>query len=393
MYSKIAGLAQDRDDHHHPEQQEDDVPLDAALLVEEGASGVTDVQQQHQSGADERDLGAVHLVGDEEDIGADENSDGEDGIHRGSVSEGFGVGRGSTPTRLPGTPGTTLDGGPDGDGRASTVEGVKARDLAVPYPTVRMETDALTAARLLTEHNRPGLIVVDEQDHPIAVLPGSQVLRALIPDYVQDDPALARVLDEEFADPICDELAEHTVQELVPKDRPTLPVANDDDTVLEIAAMMAANRSPLVAVARREGQAGITAGRDQHPRPARAHPPGRAAGLTVPGAPYTCGVTRAAPVPPTRTGLVRQRPPDRPGAGRRPTPTRSASSTSTTRSSCWSSPCSARRPPTSGSTPSARPCSRPTPTPPAMAAADRETSSRSSGRSASSAPRPSRCSS
>jgi CBS domain-containing protein len=27
-----------------------------------------------------------------------------------------------------------------------------------------------------------------------------------------------------------------------------LPVANDDDTVLEIAAMMAANRSPLVAV-------------------------------------------------------------------------------------------------------------------------------------------------
>ena len=34
----------------------------------------------------------------------------------------------------------------------------------------------------------------------------------------------------------------------MPKDRPALPVANDDDTVLEIAAMMAANRSPLVAV-------------------------------------------------------------------------------------------------------------------------------------------------
>lgn len=125
---------------------------------------------------------------------------------------------------------------------------MQARDLAVAYPTVRMDTDALTAARLLTEHNRPGLIVVDEHDHPIAVLPGSQVLRALIPRYVQDDPALARVLDEEFSDAICDKLAEHTVQELVPKERPALPVANDDDTVLEIAAMMAANRSPLVAV-------------------------------------------------------------------------------------------------------------------------------------------------
>jgi CBS domain-containing protein len=125
---------------------------------------------------------------------------------------------------------------------------VKARDLAVPYPTVRMDTDALTAARLLTEHNRPGLIVVDDDEHPVAVLPGSQVLRAMIPSYIQDDPTLARVLDEKFADTICDKLADHTVGELVPKDRPALPVANDDDTVLEIAAMMAANRSPLVAV-------------------------------------------------------------------------------------------------------------------------------------------------
>ena len=125
---------------------------------------------------------------------------------------------------------------------------MKARELAVAYPTVRMETDALTAARLLTEHNRPGLIVVDEDDHPIAVLPGSQVLKALIPTYIQDDPTLARVLDEEFADAICDRLSEHTVSELVPHDHPPLPVANDDDTVLEIAAMMAGNRSPLVAV-------------------------------------------------------------------------------------------------------------------------------------------------
>ena len=125
---------------------------------------------------------------------------------------------------------------------------MQARELASPYPTVRMDTDGLTAARLLTEHNRPGLIVVDEHDHPIAVLPGSQVLRVMIPKYVQDDPALARVLEEEYADTLCNSLADHTVKELVPRDQPALPVANPDDTVLEIAAMMAANRSPLVAV-------------------------------------------------------------------------------------------------------------------------------------------------
>jgi len=125
---------------------------------------------------------------------------------------------------------------------------VQAHELAAPYPTVRMVTAALDAARLITEKSRPGLIVVDEHDHPIAILPGSQVLRFVIPGYVQDDPALARVLDEAYADHMCDVLMGKTVRDLMPRDRVTLPVVAPDDTVLEIAAIMAANRSPLVAV-------------------------------------------------------------------------------------------------------------------------------------------------
>jgi len=125
---------------------------------------------------------------------------------------------------------------------------VQAHELATPYPTVTMDTNALEAARLLTEHGRPGLIVVDEHQHPVAILPGSQVLRMLVPRYVQDDPALARVLDESHADRMCDALADRTVRDLLPKERVKLPVVAPDDTVLEIAAIMAANRSPLVAV-------------------------------------------------------------------------------------------------------------------------------------------------
>ena len=125
---------------------------------------------------------------------------------------------------------------------------VQAHELAKPYPTVRLDTDATEAARLLTEHGRPGLIVVDDHDHPIAVLPGSQVLRMVIPRYVQDDPTLARVLDEDFADQMCTLLAEKSVADLMPTDKIPLPVVAPDDTVLEIAAKMAAARSPLVAV-------------------------------------------------------------------------------------------------------------------------------------------------
>lgn len=125
---------------------------------------------------------------------------------------------------------------------------MQAHQLASPYPTVRMDTPATEAVRMLTEHDRPGLIVVDRNEHPLAILPGSQVMRMLIPRYVQDDPTLARVLDEDFADKIYEALADKTVQDLVPRDTVPLPVVAPDDTVLEIAAIMAANRSPLVAV-------------------------------------------------------------------------------------------------------------------------------------------------
>lgn len=125
---------------------------------------------------------------------------------------------------------------------------MQAHQLAQPYPTVRLETPALEAARVLTEHDRPALVVVDDHEHPLAILPGSQVLRMLIPRYVQEDPTLARVVDEGFADTMCAALAEKSVRDLLPTDKIPLSVVAADDTVLEIAAIMAANRSPLVAV-------------------------------------------------------------------------------------------------------------------------------------------------
>ncbi|MDZ5619202.1 CBS domain-containing protein [Nocardioides bizhenqiangii] len=125
---------------------------------------------------------------------------------------------------------------------------MRARDLAAPYPTVHADAPAVDAARILTEAGRPALVVVDDHDHPTAILPASQVLRFVIPRYIQDDPALARVVDEEFADHMCDSLAGKTVAELLPREGPKLVVVEPDDNVIEIAALMAGNRSPLVAV-------------------------------------------------------------------------------------------------------------------------------------------------
>ena len=92
-----------------------------------------------------------------------------------------------------------------------------AAELARHYPTVTLSTDALEAARILADARLPGLIVLDDDGQPYTVLPGSQVLRFIVPRYVQEDPALARAYDEASADAMCDELAARTVRDVLPK--------------------------------------------------------------------------------------------------------------------------------------------------------------------------------
>ncbi|MFF4615321.1 CBS domain-containing protein [Nonomuraea jabiensis] len=125
---------------------------------------------------------------------------------------------------------------------------MRARDLAVDFPTATLDTPALEAAKLLAEQDLPGLILVDPDGRPLSILPGTQVLRLAVPAYCQDDPALARVVDEAHADLFLRRLGGRTVRECLPEQPKELPVADMKATVLELAALMARTRSPLVAV-------------------------------------------------------------------------------------------------------------------------------------------------
>lgn len=124
-----------------------------------------------------------------------------------------------------------------------------ARKIAQPFPIVTPETDAMEAAQVMAEKRLPGLIVCGDDGRPYTVLPGSQVLRFLIPTYVQDNPALARALDDQAADELCRKLVRSTVRDLLPRqDVDELPIVDADATGLEVAAVMARMHSPLVAV-------------------------------------------------------------------------------------------------------------------------------------------------
>jgi CBS domain-containing protein len=134
--------------------------------------------------------------------------------------------------------------------------------MAEEFPVVSLDSDAREAVEMLAARRLPGLIVTAADGSPYTVLPASQVVRFLVPSYVQDDPSLARVIDESLADRVADKLTGATVRKLLPSEPTELPVVNHDDTILEIAAIMARLRSPLVAVVKdREIIGAITASR------------------------------------------------------------------------------------------------------------------------------------
>lgn len=120
-----------------------------------------------------------------------------------------------------------------------------------------LDSNALDAVRLLATRRLPGLVVTDTAGTPVTILPASQVVRLLVPPYVQDDPSLAGVLSESMADRIADKLGDKTVETVLPKPPPEMARVKSDDTIIEVAAVMARNRSPLVVVMGGGGLVGV----------------------------------------------------------------------------------------------------------------------------------------
>jgi hypothetical protein len=113
---------------------------------------------------------------------------------------------------------------------------VRAEDLDEKFPVVKIDSDALDAVRLLAEHRLNGLVVVtDTSETPFAVLPASQVVRFIVPGYVQDDPGLASVMTESMADHAAEKLAGRTIRDMLPKQRQHIPVARGHGAAEESA--------------------------------------------------------------------------------------------------------------------------------------------------------------
>jgi CBS domain-containing protein len=125
---------------------------------------------------------------------------------------------------------------------------VRAEDLDEQFPIVTVDSDAAEAARMLAEHSLPGLLVTDTSGKPYGVLLASDMLRLVLPRYVQDDLALAGVLGDALADHAAQNLAGKTVGDILPDQPRTIHSVDVRDGVIKVAAEMAQLRTPLIAV-------------------------------------------------------------------------------------------------------------------------------------------------
>lgn len=128
-----------------------------------------------------------------------------------------------------------------------------ARDLAEPYPHVSTDDSAVDAARLLAAQQLPALLVLDTDQQPYAIVPGSQLIKQLVPDYVLEAPHIAAVIDDRHLAEVTEKIAGLTVTEWLPPRTYTPPVVGPDAGALQVAALMARTHSPLVAVIERNG--------------------------------------------------------------------------------------------------------------------------------------------
>jgi CBS domain-containing protein len=124
---------------------------------------------------------------------------------------------------------------------------MRARDLAVRYPSLPATASASEAARLLADEDVDALFV-ERHGRLQGVLSDIALLRRLLPRYLIEDPGLAAILEEEAADTLWDRIADHQVGELLPADAPEAPRVDADATLIEVAALMASTDAPLVAV-------------------------------------------------------------------------------------------------------------------------------------------------
>jgi CBS domain-containing protein len=139
-------------------------------------------------------------------------------------------------------------------------EPVRARDLAITYPSLAPDAPAEEAARLLAEEPVEGVFVLDQHGGLQGVVSDTALLAFLLPRYLAEDRALVGVLGEDVADALWQRLGGRPVRDLLAA---SVAEVDADATLVVVAATLVRSGASLVVVRDRDGRllGGITTSR------------------------------------------------------------------------------------------------------------------------------------
>jgi len=125
---------------------------------------------------------------------------------------------------------------------------VRARDLAIAFPSLAPDAPAREAARLLAEEPVEGVFVHDEHAELQGVVTDTTLLGFLLPRYLAEDRALVGVLGEDVADALWQRLEGRPVQQLLSVTEASVAEVDADATLVEVAATLVRSGASLVVV-------------------------------------------------------------------------------------------------------------------------------------------------
>ena len=115
--------------------------------------------------------------------------------------------------------------------------------IAEEFPVVTLDSNALDAVRMLATHRLPGLVVTDTAGIPVTILPASQVVRLLVPHTSRRIRRSQECMSESMGRPRRGQTRRQDGREMLPKQLPDMATVKADDTIVEVAAIMARRRA------------------------------------------------------------------------------------------------------------------------------------------------------
>jgi CBS domain-containing protein len=125
---------------------------------------------------------------------------------------------------------------------------MRARDLAITYPSLAPNVPAEEAARLLAEEPVEGVFIDDQHGGLQGVVTDTTLLAFLLPRYLAEERALVGVLGEDVAEALWQRLEGRAVQELLSATAASVAEVDDDATLVEVAAALVRSGASLVVV-------------------------------------------------------------------------------------------------------------------------------------------------